>query len=213
MKPIVIALVLALGACGSYSTYRNTRIVPAGKTEWLFGVQAAGAAAPGQGGAPLPEVAVAARRGLAERYEVQLNGTILPLKQLTTGSLEVAGKVRLVESGRWSLAAGAAAGYRLAESGGAIIEGYQLSAPLILGVELGKHQLVYSLAGGYQRYFSSGAQPVSIPFLGNSLGFLWQFGKRVALLSEAGVAKTPTENFMSKTSELFHLGFAVLWTR
>ena len=213
MKSLLVLIGLAIAGCGSYSTYRTTRIAPPGKTEWIAGLQAAGAIAPGEGGAPLPEIAIAARRGLSERAEVQLNGTVLPIKQLATGSLEVAGKARLFESGRWSLAAGAAAGYRIAESGGAIIEGYQVSAPLILGVELGRHQLVYSVAVGYQRYFSSGARPVGIPFLGNSLGFLWQLGKNVALLPEAGLAKTPTENFMTETSQLFHVGIAVLWTR
>ncbi|CAN5917147.1 hypothetical protein BH11MYX3_BH11MYX3_06180 [soil metagenome] len=206
-------LLLALVGCGSYSTYRSTNIVPAGKTEWLFGAQMAGASVPGRGGAPLPEFAVAARRGLSERLEVQLNGTLLPIEQLTTGSIELAGKLRIGSIGRWSLAVGAAAGYRLLQSGGAIIEGVQIAVPLIGGVELGRHQLVFSITGGYQRYYSSGARPVGVPFIGDSVGFLWQLGKRWALLPEAGVAYTPTGNFMSEDSRLFHVGVAVLWTR
>src|SRR5262249_49939265 len=152
--------------------------------------------------APLPEIAIAARRGFADRYELQANGTILPLKQLTTGSLELAGKVRLFESGRWSLAAGAGAGYRLAETGGAYIEGVYASAPLIGGVELGHHQLVLSIVGGYQRWYSSGAQPVGIPFIGDSIGFVWQIARAWALLPEAGVAWSSTPNAMSETTRL-----------
>ena len=205
--------IIALCGCGSYSTYRTTRVVPAGKTEWLFGAQAAGAAAPGSGAAPLPELAIAARRGIGDRYEVQANGTLLPVRALETGSIELAGKARLLQHGRWSLAAGAAAGYRIAESGGAIIEGAYVAAPLIGGVELGRHQLVVSLDAGYQRWYSSGARPVSVPFAGESLGFLWQLGRRWALLPEIGTGYTPTQNFMTSDSRLFHAGIAVLWTR
>jgi hypothetical protein len=211
-----LALV-ALAGCGSYSTYRTTRIPPAGHTEWLFGLQVAGTSEKGQDDqqavAPLPEVAIAARRGFADRYEVQVNGTMLPLRQLTTGSLELAGKVRLLESGRWSLAAGAGVGYRLAETGGAYIEGAYASAPLIGAVELGRHQLVLSVVGGYQRWYSSGAHPVGIPFIGDSIGFVWQLGRSWALLPEAGIAWSSTQDAMSDSSRLFHLGIAVLWTR
>ncbi len=207
------AALLLLAACGSYSTYTTTRIAPAGHTEWLFAAQASGAIAPGAGGAPLPEVAIAARRGFAERYEAQVNGTLLPLQQLATGSLELAGTVRLVEHGRWSLAAGAGAGYRIADSGGAIIEGAYVSAPLIGGVDLGRHQLVVSVTGGFQRWYSSGAHRVDVPFIGDSLGFLWQVGEHWALLPEVGSAWTSMANFMTHDSRLFHVGVAVVWTR
>ena len=211
MRALVLAALCA--GCGSYTTYKTTRIVPAGHTEWLFGLQAAGASVPGSGGVPLPEVAIAARRGVGDRYEVQANGTMLPIKQLATGSLELAGKARLVASGRWSLAVGAGAGYRIAESGGAIIEGAFASLPVIGGVDLGRHQLVLSVTGGYQRWYSSGAHVVEIPFVGESLGFLWQLGEHWALLPEAGTAWTPAPNFMTSDSRLFHVGIAVVWTR
>lgn len=208
-----VAAIAAIAGCGSYSTYRTTRIAPSGHTEWLFGAQAAGAIAPGSGGAPLPEIALGARRGFADRYEIQANGTLLPLKQLRAGSLELAGKVRLIQTGRWSLAVGAGAGYRIAESGGAIIESGFASIPVIAGVELGRHQLVASLAAGYQRWYSSGAGRVDIPFAGGSLGFVWQLGERWALLPEIGSAFTPTANFMTETSRLFHIGIAAMFTQ
>lgn len=206
-------ILLALVGCGSYSTYRTTRIAPAGKTEWLFGAQASGASIPDRGGAPLPEFALGARRGFRDRFELQLNTTSLALPQFRTGSIELAGKVRIAEHGRWSLAAGAAVGYRYAESGGAIIEGVQTAVPVIGGVDLGRHQLVFSIVGGYQRYYASGARPVSVPFIGDSLGFLWHLRGRWALLPELGAAYTPTGNFMSEDSRLFHVGLAVLYTR
>src|SRR5262249_7252348 len=82
-------VVMASAGCGSSSPSGTPGTVPAGRTEWLFGAQAAGAIAPGAGAAPLPEIALAARRGFADRFEVQANGTMLPIKQLMTGSLEL----------------------------------------------------------------------------------------------------------------------------
>ena len=204
---------LLAGACGSYSTYRTTRLAAPGRTELLAGVQVAGFHAPDGAGAPMPELALAARRGLGDRYEVQANGTLLALKQGRTGSLELGGKMRVLADGRWSLAVGAAAGYRIAESGGAIIEGAFVSAPVIGGVELGRHQLVVSVTGGYQRWYSSGARPVDVPFVGPSLGFLWQIKQRWALLPEIGSAYTPMKSTMSDESRLFHAGVAVVWSR
>jgi hypothetical protein len=207
---VVIAL---LAGCGSYSTYRTTRIVKPGKTDFLFGAQASGAMAVDGAVAPLPEFAIAARRAVHEKIEVQANGTMLPIKQLRTGSIELAGKARVFEHGRWSIAVGAAVGYRLAESGGAIVEGVHVAAPIIGGVDLGRHQLVWSIVGGYQKWYSSGAHPVEVPFIGDSLGFVWQINDRWALFPEAGLAYTPTRNFMTDETRLFHFGLAVVYSR
>jgi hypothetical protein len=211
MKRLLV--LAALAGCGSYSTYRTTRIAKPGKTDWLFGAQAAGAIAVDGGVAPLPEFAIAARRAVHERIEVQANATTLPIRQFRTGSFELAGKARVLEHGRWSLAVGGAAGYRIAESGGAIVEGVHVAAPLIGGVDLGRHQLVWSVVGGYQRWYSSGARPVGIPFVGQSLGFLWRIRGRWALLPEVGRAWTPTRNFMTEETRLFHVGVAVMYSR
>jgi hypothetical protein len=207
-------LVLAAAACGSTSTYRTTRIAAPGHTELLVGTQASGAGFSGERGAlPVPELAIAGRRAVTERIELQLNGTVLPIRQAWTGSAELAGKLRIGARGRWSLAVGAAAGYRLAESGGAYIEGVMVSAPVIAGIELGRHQLVVSVIGGTQRWWSSGARPVDVPFIGDSLGLLWRVGESWALLPEIGVAWTPARNFMTDDSRLFHAGIAVVVTR
>ena len=211
MRALIV--LVALAGCGSYSTYKTTRIAKPGKTDWLFGAQAAGAIMMEGKVAPLPELAVGARRAVHERVEVQANGTTIAIKQFRTGSFELAGKARVLEHGRWSLAVGAAAGYRIAESGGAIVEGVHAAVPLIGGVDLGRHQLVYSVIGGYQKWYSSGASPVEVPFIGQSLGFLWQINSRWALLPEAGNAYTPTRNFMAEHTRLFHLGIAVMYSR
>jgi hypothetical protein len=210
----------ALAGCGTGSTYRTTRLAPPGHTEWLVAAQISGAGTVGldEGGgkggvAPLPELALAARHGLDDRFELQANATLLPTKIAQTGSLELAGKVRLAQSGRWSLALGSGLGYRVTQMGGAIIEDIYASIPLIGGVELGRHQLVLSLDGGYHRLYSSGARPVNAPYIGESIGFRWQIGRTWALLPEVGGAWTPASNFMTEDSRLFHIGIAALWTR
>lgn len=217
---VAAAALVGVAACGAGSTYRTTRLAPAGHTEWLFGAQVSGAGTAGvdegggDGGAvPLPELAIAARRGLDDRFEVQLNGTLLPTAIAQTGSLELAGKARLAERGRWSLASGAGIGYRITHAGGAIIEDVYISAPLIGGIELGRHQLVLSIDAGYHRLYSSGAKPVNLPYIGESIGFRWQIARTWALLPEIGGAWTPAANFMTDDSRLFHVGIAALWTR
>ena len=209
----ILIAIACLAGCGSYSTYRTTRIAKPGTTDYLFGAQASGAMAVDGTVAPLPEFAIAARRAVHERIEVQANATMLPIKQLRTGSIELGGKARLFEHGRWSIAAGAAAGYRLAESGGAIVEGVHVAAPVIFGVDLGRHQLVWSVVGGYQKWYSSGAHPVEVPFIGDSLGFLYVIKNRWAILPEVGAAYTPTRNFMTDETRLFHFGVALVYSR
>lgn len=218
MRALATLPAIALAACGTGSAYRTTRIVPQGHTELLFGAQVSGAgtvgtAQEGSGGvAPLPELALSARRGFDDQYEVQLNTTLLSIGPAHTGSIELAGKLRFYEHGRWSLATGASAGYRIASLGGAIIEGAFVSAPLIGGVELGRHQLVVTIDTGFQRLYSSGARPVDMPYAGASLGFVWQLARTWALLPEAGAEWSPTANFMTEHSRLFHVGIAALWT-
>lgn len=211
----LVALLPFVIACGSYTTHRTTRITPADRTQWMFGAQVAGAALEQgeQGAAPIPEFSGSVRRAVHEDVEVQVNATLLPIKQAPTGSLEVAGKLRIGQRGRYSLAVGAGAGYRIAESGGAIIEGAFISAPLIAGIDLGRHQLVFAIDGGYQRWYSSGAKPVSVPFVGDSIGFLWRINQAWSLHPEIGVGWSPTRNFMTDNSRLFHFGVAASVTR
>ncbi len=210
---IVVVLVAALAGCGSYTSYKHTQLARPGKTDWLFASQLSGAGTGTADNAPLPEFAAGARRRVHERADVGVTTTFLPLgPAFTTFSVEASGKLALVRRGRWSAALGAGAGYRVTHSSGATVEGVHLALPLILGVDLGRHQLVYSPAAGYQRVWSTGARPVDVPFAGWSLGFRWQIGRRWALLPEGTVGYTPARNFMTEDSRLFHVGVAALFT-
>jgi hypothetical protein len=210
-------LVLAAG-CGATTAYRTTRTAPPGTTDLVFGLQVSGATTDAamntdDRGAPFPELAIAARHGMTDDVELQVNGTLLPIAKLTTGSLEAAAKWRLLTNGRYSFAVGGGIGYRLTNIGGAIIETGFASAPAIFGIDLGRHQLVLSADIGYQRVYSSGARPVDVPFAGTSLGFVWQVARSWAILPEVGVERTPTMNIITDDSRLFHVGIAAIWRR
>ena len=214
MRAVILALAWALAGCGAYTTYKHTHLPARGTTEWVLASQLSGASTELDVAAPMPELVVGARRRVHERADVGLTGTLLPLGEvITTASLEASTRVVALRRGRYTVAAGLGAGYRITTSSGAIVEGVHVAAPLIVGIDLGRHQLVLSPTAGYQRHWSTGARPVGIPFAGYALGFRWQVTRRWALLPEAGWAASPARNFMSDDSRLFHLGVAALWTR
>jgi hypothetical protein len=214
MRALVLVLVATLAGCGAYTSYKHTRLAPAGKTDWIVATQLSGAGTGTSDNAPLPELAAGARRRVHARVDAGVTATFLPLgPAFSTFSAEASGKALLGRHGRWSAAIAAGAGYRITYSSGATIEGVHVAAPLILAVDLGRHQLVYSPTAGYQRVYSTGARPVDVPFAGWSLGFRWQLNRRWALLPEGTVGYTPARNFMTEDSRLFHAGVALLLTR
>jgi hypothetical protein len=210
---LAAALVVAASGCASYTTFKTAETLAPGRSQLLVAAQLQGAGTTDGVAAPMPELAVGLRRGMAERLELDATATLLPLgRALTVGSAEVAAKRLMWTSGdeRWSLALGAGVGYRVTTSSDAVFEAVHASLPVSVGLALGRHQLVVSPTVGAQRWYSSGARPVDLPFAGASLGFRWQLGKRVALLPELTWAETSAKNFMTDTSRLFHLGVAVL---
>ncbi|MBZ0236803.1 MAG: hypothetical protein K8M05_31025, partial [Deltaproteobacteria bacterium] len=129
MRALVIAVVLLTG-CGAYTSYKHTRLAPAGKTDWLFATQLSGAGTGTSDNAPLPELAAGARRRVHERVDAGVTATFLPLgPAFTTFSAEASGKALLGRRGRWSAAIGAGAGYRITHASGATIEGVHVAAP------------------------------------------------------------------------------------
>ncbi len=145
---LVFALVLGRRRLRSYSTYRATRLVSTMQDQILVGAQVAGASARR---APRrcpswrwPRVAA---RPLAE---VQASGTLLALNDPQAASSSAARCGSPPRAGGRSPPGSRPAPDR--RVGGAIIEGAYVSAPLIGGVELGRHQLVVSVTGGYQRW-------------------------------------------------------------
>jgi hypothetical protein len=208
----LLALALTSG-CASYTTFKTARTLPPGRSRVVVATQLQGAGTTDGQSAPMPELVLGVRRGLSHRLEVDATGTLLPLGDyLTAASAEVSGKRQLWESadGRWSIAAGAGLGYRITTSSGAVFEAVHFALPLMLGWNIGPHQLVLSPTVGAQRWYGTGAVPVNLPFAGASLGFSWQVSRRVALMPEATWAESSARNYMTSNSRLFHVGLAVV---
>jgi hypothetical protein len=214
MRAVLLLMVLAWPAgCASYTTFKTARTLPPGRSEVLVATQLQGAATTDGRAAPMPELVAGARRGFAHRLELGVTGTLLPLgAYLTAASVEGTAKRQLWDSasGRWSLAVGAGLAYRFTSSSDAVFEAVHVAVPLMMGLNLGRHQLVVSPTVGVQRWYGTGARPVTLPFAGASLGLVWQVRRRVALLPEVTWADSPARNFMTSSSKLFHLGLAVV---
>lgn len=212
-RALVVATLLAAG-CGSYTSFKTTRLPRRGATEWFAAAELQGAQTNAAQSAPMPELVLGGRRRVHEWADVGLATTILPLgAAMTSWSIEASSRVRVFHQGRWSAALGPGAGYRITRSSGAVIEGAHVALPLILGVDLGCHQVAVSPTVGTQRLWSTGARPVDLPFAGFSVGVRLQVAARWAVLPEATVGYSPERNFMTDTTRLFNLGVAVTWTR
>jgi hypothetical protein len=155
---------------------------------------------------------MSARHGLTDTLDVQGNFSLLPLGGfLTSASAELVVQKHLwtSESERFELAISGGAGYRYSSTGMAPFEGVHLAAPIIFGINFGRNQLVLSNSVGWQRWYSTGATPVDIPFAGMSVGFDWRFSERWSVINEVTVASSPTELAEMGRSQLLHFGIAI----
>lgn len=209
-------LLAMLGACSSHTTYKHATPLGAGTSKVSVAPQMSTVA--GEDGAtlPYPELAFAMRRGITDRLDVGGAVSMLPLGRLFSsiafeGSLQH--QLYHSPSGRFELALGAGAGYRASATAGAVFETVHASVPLILGINLGRHQLVLSPYGSWQRWYSEGTPPVDIPALGTSIGLYWQITERVALHPELAGAWSPVEINERGETSLGHIGVAVVFGR
>jgi hypothetical protein len=215
MKSLIcMTSTIAITACGAMNTYKTPTILPKGQDQILAALQIHGAQATLEMSAPLPELAVGYRRSVHEQVELDATATVLPLgNTFTTTSLELAAKMPIAQHGSWEFAISGAVGYRQSVTGGAKFETGYVAVPLIAGVHLGKHMLVLSPMVSYQRMYSSGTHPFSVPAAGASIGGVLQLGKRWSLMPEVMWSVSPTRNLMDGDSALFHAGVALGYTR
>src|SRR4029077_16272012 len=154
------------GARTAMSTIKPATTVPAGQTQYIGAVEA-------NGGAPLelpvkpllPELAVGARHGLTERGEGGAKLTNAPAgggaakltprpagRRTTTAGLEGEVKVQLrrVPWSRIELALGPAAGFRWVSAAGAAMQVTYATVPFLMGIDVGRHQIVVAPEVGLQ---------------------------------------------------------------
>jgi len=83
--------------------------------------------------------------------------------------------------------------------------------PLLLGCNLGRHQLVLAPEAGLQLWTSAGSNEIWAPMLGLSLGFVWRIGQRFAIVPEAAAYRADVRIDYSRGSQMFHLGIGFLY--
>jgi hypothetical protein len=86
-----------------------------------------------------------------------------------------------------------------------------VSLPLLMGIDVGRHQIVVAPEAGLQLWTSAGANEVWAPMIGLSLGFVWRIGQRFALVPEAAAYRTDVRIDYSRGSQMFHLGLGFLY--
>jgi hypothetical protein len=216
-RAAVAALTVAIGAegCTAMSTVKTATTVPRGETQVFAAVE-------GNGGAPvelpvkplLPELVVGARRGLTERVELGGKLTSLPLgRRITTAALEAQVKVQLRRrpDSRFEVAVGPATGFRWISSSGASMQVSYATLPLLLGCNVGRHQIVVAPEAGLQLWTSAGAGHVWAPVAGLTLGFVWRLGERFALVPEASAYRSRVAIDYSRGTSMIHLGVGMLF--
>jgi hypothetical protein len=210
-----LAAAAALAGCTAMSTIKTATTVPRGQNQYIFALE-------GNGGAPvefpvkplLPELVAGVRRGLTERVEVGGKLTTLPLGRfVTTAGLEGQVKVQLRRrsDSRLVLAVGPAAGFRYVASSGASMQVTYATVPLLVGIDVGRHQIVVSPEAGLQLWTSAGSSPIWAPMAGLSLGFVWRLGQRFALVPEIAAYRTTVAIDYSRGSQMIHAGLGFLY--
>jgi hypothetical protein len=212
---LVAVAALAGSACTAMSTIKTATTVPAGQNQVIGAIEA-------NGGAPLelpvkpllPELVVGLRRGLTDKLEVGGKLTTCPAgRRATTAGIEGEVKVQLrrLPGARLELALGPAAGFRWISAACATMQVSYVALPLLMGIDVGRHQIVVAPEAGLQLWTSAGSNEVWAPMLGLSLGFVWRIGQRFALVPEAAAYRTDVKIDYSRGSQMFHLGIGFLY--
>ena len=206
----------ALIGCSSFTTYKTATPLRKGKTMTVVAPQVNAAGPKETGKAPFPEVAVSVRHGLTDKLEV--GGTLsgLPLGQAMSAlGFEAQGKRHMwrSSSGRVDVALAGGVGYQVFATSGATFEMIHANLPVIVGINLGRHQLVLAPNLSWQRWYSTGARPVDVGAYGSSLGFRWQVSRRFAILPEFSWARSPTALTKYDNTILLHAGIGLVFGR
>jgi hypothetical protein len=206
---------LALAGCASYGTMTSARPVAPGASEVTTALELDGAGVVEDDlRVPSPSLAVQVRRGVREDVDIGGKLSILPFADaLTTLGVEAQARWRFAgsDTSRFELAVAPSLGWRGTESSGARWDAGHAVVPLIVGWNLGRHQLYLSPKVGWQRWWSRGAMPVDVPFAGAGLGFTWRVRERWSIVPEATALRSPTSLDQSDGMAIVHVGIGLVF--
>lgn len=192
-----LALALAALSAGCFSGAglgRATTLAP-GQTRASGWLEASALTAQLGGPITLPWGFVGAgiHHGVHPRVEVggRFTGGWLPWVDGASLTGDVKVQLRRRPAGL-DLAAVQSVGWRLARYGGAPWHALDVLTALLLGYNLGPHQLVASIRGGYQLFGGRGQEPVHVAHFDRSLGLAARLSPRWEIVPEVLVSWTPT---------------------
>lgn len=160
--------------------------------------------------APWLLLGVGYRRGLTERLELGVRGWGFgwPGSFTTTGAAADL-KVQLLDAGEWHLAMVASVRYHLIELGTAPWHVVGAEAPVLLGKDVGPHQLILGLKVSDHALFGPGTNPINSVWVGAQAGLAIEVRPGVEVTPEMGLIYSPVP-FNGETRDPRRLGASVL---
>jgi hypothetical protein len=219
---VPLTALLATG-CATQSGFGRARVLPEGTGEAGAIVQGSIVSAKLSPGDPVPlpwiQVGLGYHEGLGGGLEVGGRLWLSSLLSATTLGVAADAKLQLdqaAETGdRFDIAVGASLAYQRATLGGFPWHGVTLTVPLLCGVNLGKHQLVFGPRGGAALTVSQGQNPLLIGYGGLSLAFAAQLTERLSFTPELVLLYSPVpfngtrEDPTRKGASLLELGLGL----
>ncbi len=190
-----MGLCLLATGCVSGTGLGRATTLPRGTTQASTWVEASALTARLAGPITVPWglVGLGVRRGVHERVELGLrvSGAWLPWLDTIGGLVDAKVQLRRRPAGL-DVALAQSAGWRMVRYGGAPWHAFDAVTTLLVGYNLGRHQLVGGVRGGYQVFGARGQELVHLGHLSLSLGAAFALSSRWELTPEVAVGWTPT---------------------
>jgi hypothetical protein len=198
-----LLLMTASLGCASATTLGTARTLEPGVLQPSVSVKA-----------PMPLLEVGVRRGLTESVDVGARVGGYFSTPMTVLSVAADSKVQLrrsVDPGSgWDFAVVPGAGYEQAVVGGQRLHSVHFSLPLLLGKNLGRHQLIFGPRLIDQILWNRDSETINVLFYGTSVAFAWRISEKVQLIPEASLLISGASVNASNGSVIGQLGLGVL---
>jgi hypothetical protein len=199
MKTLVVAALGLLGACAPQLGAGRARTLPPGAHQGGAGldlVVLSPRLSPSQDvNIPWMNLGLGWRGGVAERVELGGRSFVFGIPALWTWGVAADAKVQLRTSPRpgsgVDVAVAGIVGYQQIRNGGTPWHLGSVTAALLVGHNLGRHQLVWGPRLGYQLWGGEGQNTVEMPIAGLSIGFSWRVSRALGGLPRAHHDRDP----------------------
>jgi hypothetical protein len=185
---VLVACAAGSVGCGAQTGFGSARVLDPGDAQigWVLegSVVAAKLGAESQVPLPLVQGGVAYRRGVVEGFELGARAWGIGITGFQAFGGAIDAKVHLARSGRTRVTLVSSLGYQQLRLGGTPCHVWSGTLPLLIGVDLGRHQLFLGPRVAYGLAASYGANTVGALWGGASIGFEWWWTKSLAVVPE-----------------------------